>query len=137
MMPYIFKAVLLYTLYYVQKVEAVQDECRDQECPSFTSSNDVCSIYLSPSSVPGGGMGIFSMKDFQKGDIILQADGPNIPIIDPYRTSRKQWALFESYWWGEHSGLSPEMRFESRNIADYQITFGYEILFNAVIEYRS
>ena len=63
--------------------------------------DNACSIYLFPSSVPGSGMGIFSIKDFRKGDVILSSDGPTIPIIDPYfkPNSKSHWALFESYWW--------------------------------------
>lgn len=46
-------------------------------------------------------MGIFAVKDFLEGDVILHLDGPNIPIIDPYHMpdAKKHWALFESYWW--------------------------------------
>ena len=89
-------------------------ECHDnhQECPSVSENtnsknvlggdnDNICSIYLSPSSVPGAGMGIFAVKDFLEGDVILHLDGPNIPIIDPYHMpdAKKHWALFESYWW--------------------------------------
>jgi len=130
MLQLIFETIFLFTFIFIQAVESLEDNCLDQKCPSIDSvkevDNNSCFIYLSPSSVKGGGMGIFSMKDFNKGDVILQSDGPNIPVIDPPHAKRR-WGLFESYWWGEHSSLSPEMRFESRNIADYQITFGYVI----------
>jgi hypothetical protein len=130
---------LLCTIYFSKAFSLLNGECNDQECPSSQdvhstdddniTIDDSCSIYLSRSSIPGGGMGIFASKKFQKGDIILEADGPNIPIIDPYQSTyaKSHWRLFESYWWGQGSSLSPEMRFEAHNVADYQITFGYVI----------
>ncbi len=36
---------------------------------------DVCSVYLAPSSVPGGGMGMFTTEAVKKGGMILAADG--------------------------------------------------------------
>ncbi len=36
---------------------------------------DVCSVYLAPSSVPGGGMGMFTTKAVKKGGMVFPADG--------------------------------------------------------------
>jgi hypothetical protein len=100
-----------------------------------TGSNDIeeqkethmntCSVYLAPSSVPGGGLGMFTAKPVKKGDIILPADGPSIPIIDPddSERSKEAWVdLFSGYWW-ESGTLDPTV-FEADKAVDFQITMG-------------
>jgi len=86
-----------------------------------------CSVYLAPSSVSGGGMGMFTVKPVKLGETILPADGPSIPIIDPdySQASLDTWVnLFSSYWWGHDGGINDAAFFESYNTAELQITVG-------------
>ena len=78
------------------------DDCEASDHVEEGGGNNACSVYLAPSSVPNGGMGMFTAKDVQRGGIILPADGPSIPIIDPgnySQRSRVAWVeLFQRYW---------------------------------------
>jgi len=99
--------------------------CKENAASSRGSSTS-CSVYLAPSSIPNGGMGMFVGKDFKAGDIILPADGPAIPIIDPdgnsERSMRAWTQLFSNYWW--ETGSAVATKFEADYAVDYQITMG-------------
>ena len=88
-------------------------------------NKNMCSVYIAPSSVPGGGMGMFTVKSVKEGGVILPADGPSIPIID-YDDSQRSldtWVdLFMGYWW--ENGISEPAIFEADKTAEYQITCG-------------
>jgi len=108
-----------------------REKCEEfeQHCADGSSDNGVrtetCSVYLAPSSVPGGGLGMFTAKAVKRGDIILPADGPSIPIVDPnnLQRSRVAWVqLFSDYWWD--SGRSDPTVYEADQAVDYQITMG-------------
>ena len=89
------------------------------------NKQNTCSVYLAPSSVPGGGMGMFAVKAVEKGGIVHPTDGPSIPIIDPddSHDSLSAWvSLFSSYWWV--SGISDPALFEADYSAEYVITVG-------------
>ena len=85
-----------------------------------------CSVYLAPSSVSGGGMGMFTVKNVKQGGMILPADGPSIPIIDYDDQSKASLDsfvnLFSSYWW--ESGTTDPALFEANHCVEYQITCG-------------
>ena len=85
----------------------------------------LCSVYLARSSVPGGGIGFFTTRAFQKGEIIHPADMPAIPIIDPDfdEQSLDAWInLFKGYWWD--SGSSDATRYEASLAIDFQGVVG-------------
>eukprot|EP00551_Chaetoceros_affinis_P012291 CAMPEP_0203668890 /NCGR_PEP_ID=MMETSP0090-20130426/5404_1 /ASSEMBLY_ACC=CAM_ASM_001088 /TAXON_ID=426623 /ORGANISM="Chaetoceros affinis, Strain CCMP159" /LENGTH=726 /DNA_ID=CAMNT_0050533445 /DNA_START=123 /DNA_END=2303 /DNA_ORIENTATION=+ len=97
----------------------------EKEVEKVEEGTSTCSVYLAPSSVLGGGMGMFTTKEVKKGAKILPADGPSIPIIDPDQSQRSldAWVnLFASYWW--ESGISDPALYESQHTAEYQITMG-------------
>ncbi len=85
-----------------------------------------CKVYLAPSSLPSGGVGMFTTQNLRTGEMILPSDGPQIPIIDPdYESveSNLAWTnLFSKYWW--ESGVTNPGLFESEHCAEYQITCG-------------
>ena len=131
------KWIQLLRLFALVKVaaSASSNECEasDQNCAGEkfdegggTNTNaNTCSVYLAPSSVPGGGLGIFTAKAVKHGDIILPADGPSIPIIDPDNSERSivAWVqLFSGYWWD--NGRSDPTVYEADFAIDYQITMG-------------
>ena len=87
------------------------------------NQNNECTIYIAPSSIPNSGMGMYTTKSFSKGSVMLPADGPNIPIIDP-NYDHKWVNLFSRYWWGAGNGVSDSVIFEADRIGDYQITMG-------------
>lgn len=67
------------------------------------NSIDQCSVFYAESSVPNGGMGIYTTIPRQAGDQLLVSDGPSIPVIDADHSnkSKKAWIqLFNTYWWG-------------------------------------
>jgi hypothetical protein len=96
----------------MQKLKATDNE---ENIPS-------CSMYLAPSSIPGGGLGIFTTKAVKEGNILHPADAPDIPIIDPdwSQKSKDAWVgLFAQYWYS--NGVSDPTLFESEGwSADFQ-----------------
>lgn len=97
-----------------------------QESGAKTSA---CSVYLAPSSIPNGGMGMFTAKDVKRDGIILPADGPSIPIIDPDTSKRSKvaWvALFQRYWWDVGAGQLDPIVYEAGigGTVEFQITMG-------------
>jgi hypothetical protein len=103
--------------------ETNQDKVKQQD--NNEQNQNMCSVYLAPSSVPGGGMGMFTVKNVKRGGMILPADGPSIPIIDPDRSTKSEetWTgLFSGYWW--ESGITDPGLFEADHVAEYQITCG-------------
>eukprot|EP00521_Asterionellopsis_glacialis_P011499 CAMPEP_0195303720 /NCGR_PEP_ID=MMETSP0707-20130614/33249_1 /TAXON_ID=33640 /ORGANISM="Asterionellopsis glacialis, Strain CCMP134" /LENGTH=609 /DNA_ID=CAMNT_0040367347 /DNA_START=239 /DNA_END=2068 /DNA_ORIENTATION=- len=79
---------------------------------------------MAPSSIPGAGFGIFTAKTLEKDSIFIMNDGPNIAIPDPFEIPSPHLDLFGTVWWGENMGMVDQMRFEGRNVVDYQIGFG-------------
>jgi hypothetical protein len=70
-------------------------------------------------------MGMFTTDAVSANSVILPADGPSIPIIDPdySEKSMQSWVnLFSSYWW--ESGTSDVALYEAYHAVDYQITMG-------------
>ncbi len=118
--------------------EEVYNETESDEPLRRDESVFSCSVYLAPSSIPGGGMGMFTTKDVRRGGTILPSDGPSIPVIDvhidymfetgiidesDYSRVREAWTnLFSGYWW--ESGAYDATMFESDFAVDYQITMG-------------
>ena len=105
------------------------DDCEASDHVEKGGGNNACSVYLAPSSVPNGGMGMFTAKDVQRGGIILPADGPSIPIIDPdyySQRSRVAWVeLFQRYWWDVGNGqLDPTVYEAGSRTVEFQITMG-------------
>ena len=97
----------------------------DDQCNANTIPTRTCSVFLAPSSVIGGGMGMFVTKPTKAGEIILPADGPSIPIIDPdwSQASQNAWVnLFSNYWWAH--GKTDSASFEAHDTTEYQITMG-------------
>ena len=103
----------------------------DSNSSATQKESKKCTVYLAPSSIPGAGMGMYTTAPVLKSHIILPADGPSIPIIDPDNDpdsstssrSRQAWInLFSGYWW-EH-GSNVHTMFESDEAVDYQITMG-------------
>ncbi len=87
-----------------------------------------CQVYVAPSSLPNAGLGIFAGRKFRKGDMILGADGPSIPIVDPdlSQKSMDTWLdLFSLYIWD--GGISDPALFES----NYTIEFSSAALPNS------
>mmetsp|Transcript_10354 Transcript_10354/g.15666 ORF Transcript_10354/g.15666 Transcript_10354/m.15666 type:complete len:753 (-) Transcript_10354:152-2410(-) len=88
-------------------------------------SRDTCSVYFAPSSIPGGGMGLFTTRPLRNGELIMAPDSPSIPVIDNDRSdaSMKAWvALFSNYWWA--SGVSDTAAFEADNVIEFQTGMG-------------
>lgn len=89
------------------------------------NSIDQCSVFYAESSVPNGGMGIYTTIPRQAGDQLLISDGPSIPVIDAdySNKSKKAWIkLFQSYWWG--NGQSDVALFEGDEVVEYQTGAG-------------
>jgi hypothetical protein len=89
------------------------------------NSIDQCNVFYAESSVPNGGMGIYTTISRQAGDQLLISDGPSIPVIDAdySNKSRKAWIhLFNSYWWG--NGQSDVALFEGDEVVEYQTGAG-------------
>jgi len=100
---------VLYLLLLILKVEANSNSvevksttCHTQTCDhsdlnsnseSFKESIGTCSLYLAESSIPNGGLGIFSAIDIPEGGIIGNPELV-IPIVDT-----KLSGLFGSYTW--------------------------------------
>ncbi|GFH46679.1 hypothetical protein CTEN210_03153 [Chaetoceros tenuissimus] len=121
-----------------QTTDASNQECKVTDasntrnintCSSFLKNT--CTVYLAPTSVEGGGMGMYSIKSFQKGETILAPDAPFIPIIDPditqdsdtWEESLLAWTdTFSKYWW--ESGISSQSQYEANVCLDYQVTVG-------------
>jgi len=95
---------------HLNKHQHGADENQTANRNIFQNTANACSVYLAPSSVPGGGMGMFTTKPVKaKGSIILPSDGPSIPIIDPdfSQRSRDAWVnLFTDYWWESGATVS-------------------------------
>ena len=99
----------------------------DQQCEAdeHHRTSKPCSVYLAPSSIPGAGMGMFTTDAVKANEVILPADGPSIPIIDPdySEKSLQSWVdLFSSYWW--ERGSSDVALYEAQHSIEYQITMG-------------
>ena len=90
------------------------------------NSRDTCSVYFAPSSLSGGGgMGLFTMKNLQKGQMVMPQDGPSIPVIDHDTSERsmKAWVeLFSKYWWA--NGQSETALFEAESVIEFQTGMG-------------
>ncbi len=123
--------ILSISIFYLYELFLIPNQIINRSKKESTENNNEsenqCSVYLAPSSVPGGGMGMFTVKHVKKGGIIFNADGPSIPIIDPDNSKRSTttWVnLFSGYWWGRGNGLSEPAVFEANDTAEYQITCG-------------
>mmetsp|Transcript_26282 Transcript_26282/g.30020 ORF Transcript_26282/g.30020 Transcript_26282/m.30020 type:complete len:545 (-) Transcript_26282:2028-3662(-) len=64
------------------------------------SSDSNCALYLAESSVPNSGFGIYAMKSFSEGDIIIPSCKKNIVIdgidFSPYILSMKEHPLYHN-----------------------------------------
>ncbi|CAB9507051.1 Guanylate cyclase [Seminavis robusta] len=95
-----------------------------------------CSIFMAPSSLKGlQGYGIFTTRDIDELESILQApDGPSIVVTD-FRTQqnkneskemvdfRRHWThMWDHYWWGR--GVGDHASYEAEYMIDFQPTFG-------------
>lgn len=114
------------SLFHHHDLQEASRSNREEEV-SYNKSEKKCSVYLAPSSLPNnGGMGMFTVQNVSKGQIILPADGPQIPIIDPDDVSEESsvaWVrLFGKYWW--ESGITNPGLYEAEHAAEYQITCG-------------
>ncbi len=86
----------------------------------YNSDDIACGIFIAPSSLPGAGLGIFAGKQYKKGDMILKADGPSIPIVDPdfSQKSMETWLnLFSDYVWDD--GISDPALYESNYTLEF------------------
>ena len=81
-----------------------------------------CPIYFAPSSIPGGGMGIYTAKSLKQGESFMPyPNAPSIPIIDP--DSDHDWVkLFQNYWY--ESGKSEATVYEATYAVDFQVGMG-------------
>lgn len=84
---------------------------------------NTCTLYIAESSVQGiNGVGIFTAKSFNKGDVITPPDAPSIPVCDPWSLSS---GTINHYWWGEGKGTLDDMSFESTDYCmDFFVQFG-------------
>jgi hypothetical protein len=66
------------------------------------------------------GIGLFTVKDCKKGDLILRNDAPTIPVLDPWNED----PILNHYWWGEGRGTTEEVSFETDDyVCDFGVTF--------------
>jgi hypothetical protein len=54
----------------------------DLERSAIAVVDDVCRVYIAPSTIPGAGYGIFAGVSFRKGDLVTPGDGV-VPIHNP------------------------------------------------------
>mmetsp|Transcript_11650 Transcript_11650/g.21788 ORF Transcript_11650/g.21788 Transcript_11650/m.21788 type:complete len:731 (-) Transcript_11650:289-2481(-) len=81
-----------------------------------------CNIYLAPSSIPGAGFGIFTMRDIDEGEKILPyADAPSIPLCDDNANGVEEtdWNHVDYLWSGQ--GLA---EYECKSVSESVVTFG-------------
>jgi hypothetical protein len=84
-----------------------------------------CNLYLAPSSIPNGGYGVFTARSLNKGDIILENDGPDILGVDPNQFEGPHTKLLDHVWWSWEGGMSDTMAMDSLGGAtDFQIMLG-------------
>ena len=85
------------------------------------SEENTCTLYIAESSMRNvNGMGLFTVKDFKRGDLILQNDAPTIPVLNPWDAD----PILNHYWWGEGKGTADEVSFETDDyVCDYGVTF--------------
>ena len=89
-----------------------------------------CNIYMAPSSIPGAGFGIFTMRDIAKGEKILPyADAPSIPLCDDYANGMEEtdWNHVDYLWSGQ--GLA---EYECESVSESVVTFGALCNFHTV-----
>ena len=64
---------------------------------TLTDSQNTCSLYLAPSSIPHSGFGVYTTQDIAKGEYINRfLDSPSIVIIDKGKTFRTH----RNFVWG-------------------------------------
>jgi hypothetical protein len=89
-----------------------------------------CNIYMAPSSIPGAGFGIFTVRDIAKGEKILPyADAPSIPLCDEYVNGMEEtdWNHVDYLWSGK--GLA---EYECESVSESVVTFGALCNFHTV-----
>lgn len=76
------------------------DEChQEQEETNASNKNEMCRYYLSPSSIPNSGWGIFTAVDIAKGETVFQPDVV-ISLVDMDRHNGMVFSsMFDSYVW--------------------------------------
>jgi hypothetical protein len=62
--------------------------------------NNECSLYLSPSTIPGAGLGMFVTREYFRGDTIFVGDLA-IPLVDVswHTGTNKYFSHFANYQW--------------------------------------
>ena len=60
---------------------------------------------MAPTSLPGGGFGVYTTRHLDPGEAILAApDGPAVPLWDPSKNSLQLQAFRHTYWWSNGAG---------------------------------
>lgn len=89
-----------------------------------------CNVYMAPSSIPGAGFGIFTVRDIAKGEKILPyADAPSIPLCDDHANGMEEtdWNHVDYLWSGK--GLA---EYECQSVSESVVTFGALCNFHTV-----
>jgi hypothetical protein len=113
--------ILLLLLLATSTISRAEEEVTDDEYNN--EDPNACRLYMAASSIPNAGYGIFTARTLEKGDMILEKDGPSICVSDPKDFPGPHIELFQTVWWGI-STMTQTMTFESELPRDHQIMFG-------------
>jgi hypothetical protein len=77
-------SLLLLLLLLVSTEQSSQSHEAKENEESERDDGNTCTLYMAPSSLNAiNAFGIFTVKPFKKGSLLLPSDCPGIPMIDP------------------------------------------------------
>ena len=93
--------LLIFTLYNTNVVTGMKKKEKSIFLEEEPLQRTTCDFYIAPSSISGAGLGIFTMKDIPKGEIIGEPD-INIIISEAFSIFSRDgepWRYFNSFWY--------------------------------------
>jgi hypothetical protein len=122
-------------LLFLSKCLDAQESCSENGngvCESVLVSQDTeindntsCGLYLAPSSIPNAGMGVFTTRPLQRGDLITPVGDVAIPIIGKFwhyggkRKSDMFWPVKDYTWNPQKKGMQSEGGLEELKVEAY------------------
>lgn len=102
--------------------ESLSDCVEDGTCNEETD-DDTCTLYMAPSSLRAlKAFGIFTVKPFKKGSLLLPTDCPGIPMIDcAFNFKPHDNGFLHSYSW--FHGHSQDADYEAFEVGEFAVTF--------------
>jgi hypothetical protein len=113
--------VLLLLLLVLTEKSSQTHEAKENE--ESDDDGNTCTLYMAPSSVNSiDAFGIFTVKPFKKGSLLLPTDCPGIPMIDPasHFTAHDNDFLHCYSWFSGHSADADN---EASEVGEFAVTF--------------